>query len=265
MRIEHRWWSFVIVALGAVLAQPSAAEIPGWQNDWPTPQQMLQGRDPTQVQQFINWSAALEKNPKDTTALDNRAYLDMAFAKKGLYGSFWRWLAAKDLEQATQLNPNDFYAWHNYGDLNYNSGDLWMMNDHSNAQRAVTAFTHAIALNPQSARSYMGRGWAYLTMDDQAHANADFQAALRLDPSLRPSLEKEVASIYERKNQEAGARGTIQQMGRYVVEQTAHNKEECDKFIGYWTNGECRISQALNPGPVQPYEGQLRGGGGSLR
>jgi hypothetical protein len=27
-----------------------------------------------------------------------------------------------------QTNPKDFYAWHNYGDLNYSAGDLWMMN-----------------------------------------------------------------------------------------------------------------------------------------
>jgi hypothetical protein len=110
----------------------------------------------------------------------------------------------------------------------------------------------------------MGRGWAYLTMNDQGHANADFSAALKLDPTLRPPLEKEVASIRARKAQEAGARGTLYQMSRYTVEPLAHNKEQCDQYRGYWTGGECRISQALNPGPVQPNEGQLRGGG-SLR
>ena len=128
----------------------------------------------------------------------------------------------------------------------------------------MTAFSKAIALNPGSARSYMGRGWAYLTMNDQAHANADFSAALKLDPSLRPTLEKEVASIHARKAQEVGARGTLNQMSRYTVEPLAHNKEQCDQYRGYWTGGECRISQALNPGPVQSNEGQLRGGG-SLR
>ena len=188
----------------------------------------------------------------------------MHFAKKGPYRTYWQWLAAKDLEAAVQINPKDFYAWHNYGDLNYSAGDFWMLNDHSNAKRSVTAFSRAIALNPKSARSYMGRGWAYLTMDDSAHANADFLAALQLDPSLRPSLEKEIANIRERKAQEAGARGTLNQMGRYTVEPLARNKEQCEQYRGYWTSGECRISQALNPGPVQPNEGQLRGGG-SLR
>ena len=259
-----RWGIVAALMLGVGIARADVSGIPGWQKEWPSPQQMLQGRDPAQVQQFLQWSAVLSKNPRDVNALDNRGYLDMEFAKKGLYRSYWQWLAAKDLEAAVQINPKDFYAWHNYGDLNYSSGDLWMMNDHSNAKRAVTAFTRAIALNPGSARSYMGRGWAYLTMDDQDHANADFSTALKLDPSLRPSLLKEIGNIRERKAQEAAARGTLNQMGRYTVEPLARNKEQCDQYRGFWTGSECRISQALNPGPVQPNEGQLRGGG-SLR
>ena len=54
----------------------------------------------------------------------------------------------------------------------------------------------------------MGRGWAYLAMDDQPH-RADFSTALKLDPSLRPGLEKEVGNIRERKAQEAA--GTLNQ------------------------------------------------------
>jgi hypothetical protein len=78
--------ALVAVAL-LLMGAPAWAGIPGWQEGWPAPQKMLQGRDPAQVQQFLNWSAALEKNPRDATALDNRAYLDMEFARKGLYGS----------------------------------------------------------------------------------------------------------------------------------------------------------------------------------
>jgi hypothetical protein len=103
-----------------------------------------------------------------------------------------------------------------------------------------------------------------LAMDDQPHAGADFSTALKLDPSLRPGLEKEAGNIRERKAQEAAARGTLNQMSRYTVEPLARTKEQCDQYRGFWTGGECRISQALNPGPVQPNEGQLRGGG-SLR
>jgi hypothetical protein len=58
----------------------------------------------------------------------------MQFAKKGLYRTYWQWRAAKDLEAAVQINPREFYAWHNYGDVNSNAGDLGMMNDYSNAR-----------------------------------------------------------------------------------------------------------------------------------
>ena len=259
------WGLTTLLVLCLGIARAEAPEIPGWQQEWPAPERMLQGRDPAQVQQFLKWSAALANNSRDVNALDNRAYLAMEFAKRGLYRTYWQWLAAKDLEAAVHINPKDFVAWHNYGDLNYSAGDFWMANDHSNARRAVTAFTRAIALNPGSARSYMGRGWAYLAMDDQPRAGADFSTALKLDPSLRPGLEKEAGNIRERKAQEVAARGTLNQMSRYTVEPLARTKEQCDQYRGFWTGGECRISQALNPGPVQPNEGQLRGGGGSLR
>jgi len=89
----------------------------------------------------------------------------MQFAKKGLYRTYWQWRAAKDLEPAVQINPREFYAWHNYGDLNSNAGDLGMMNEYSNARRAVTAFTRAIALNPKSARLGLDRtGESRLTL-----------------------------------------------------------------------------------------------------
>src|SRR3982074_785894 len=104
-----------LLVLSVGTGRADATEIHGWQREWPSPQQMLQGRDPAQAQQFLQWSAALAKNPHDVNALDNRGYLAMQFARKGLYRSYWQWLAAKDLEAAVQVNPNDFYAWHNYG------------------------------------------------------------------------------------------------------------------------------------------------------
>jgi Flp pilus assembly protein TadD len=120
-------------------------------------------------------------------------------ARTSRYGSFWLWLEAKDLEQAVALNPKDFAAWHNYGDVNHRTGNGWDPTDHSAAIRAVNAFSKAIALNPKSARSYMGRGWSYLDMDDNARANDDFQKALQLDPSLRPEMQKEIGLMQNRR------------------------------------------------------------------
>jgi tetratricopeptide (TPR) repeat protein len=161
---------------------------------------------------------------------------------------FLTWLAAKDLEKAIHLDPKDFAAWHNYGDVNYASGDDWMHHNHANALRALDAFNHAIALNPTSPRSYLGRGWVYYTLNDRVHANADFQKALQLDPSLRANMLKEIGNIDERHRQEDAARGTVQRMASYFVEKNAHTQEQCAKYICYWTQGECRCSNALNPG-----------------
>jgi Flp pilus assembly protein TadD len=140
-----------------------------------------------------------------------------------------------------------------------------MHHDHSNAKRALWAFDHAIALNPKSARSYLGRGWTYYQLNDQAHANADFQKALQLDPSLRADMRKEIANIDKRHQQEDAARGTMAQMARYFVLKSARNQEECAAGKGTWvtqynrngtaaSNGECHVSMALYPGPTQPWE-----------
>jgi hypothetical protein len=140
---------------GVSAAQSSGSLLGGWLKVTPSQQQMLQGQDPAKVQEFMRVNAVLRQNPKDTTALVTRGYYETEFSGKGLYGGYWQQLAARDLEQAIPLDPKNFFAWHNYGNLNYLAGDLWTANDHSNAIRAVNAFTHAIAINPQSARSYM--------------------------------------------------------------------------------------------------------------
>jgi tetratricopeptide (TPR) repeat protein len=143
---------------------------------------------------------------------------------------------------------------------------MWAINDHSNRNRALWAFNHAIALNPKSARSYLGRGWTYYELNDVPHANADFQKALQLDPSLRADMQKEIANIQERHRQEDAARGTVSQMARYYVLKTARNASECAEGKGAWVitttkdghiaSGECHVSMAMYPGPTQPWEGK---------
>jgi tetratricopeptide (TPR) repeat protein len=252
----HRFATSGMMALlvffaGRALAQP----VPGWDSRWPPVPRVLAGCDPQQVREFQLQSAALAKNPNDEYALVNRAVAAHRLARTSRLDLYLDWLAAKDLEKAVKLDPKDFVAWHNYGDLNYASGDNWIINDHSNMDRAVWAFNHAIALNPKSARSYLGRGWAYSELNDQPHASADFQKALQLDPSLRANMQKELANIRERHRQEAAARGTMAQMSRYFVLKTARNQSECAEGKGSWVNGECRVSMALYPGPTQSWEG----------
>lgn len=246
-RIDMSLFVFALFFFFATRA--NAQQIPGWEAAWPSPQKVLEGCDPQTIRLFNEQSAALRQNPRDEDALVNRGVYGLRLARKSSYNTFLVWLAAKDLEQAIKLDPSDFAAWHNYGDVNYSAGDYWITNDHSNMRRSVDAFNHAIRLNPKSARSYMGRGWAYYEMNDQANANADFQKALQLDPTLRADIQTEIKNIQERHGQANAARGTLEQISRYYVDKTATNERQCARARCYWTSGECRCSLALYPGP----------------
>jgi tetratricopeptide (TPR) repeat protein len=240
---------FAVIAMVLSMAGNAAGQqIANWEPRWPSPQSALAGCDAKNVHEFMLVNAALLKNPRDEDALVNHAVWAQRVMRTSRYDMFWLWLAAKDLEQAIKLDPRDFAAWHNYGDVNYMAGDQWMRDNHSNATRAVDAFNHAVALNPKSARSYMGRGWAYYQMDDQAHASADFQKALQLDPSLRADMQKEIHNIDVRHGEEGAAKDTLRRMGSYYVEKTATTQEQCFKYVCYWANKECRCSLALDPG-----------------
>ena len=237
------------LALAVLFAGGAVAQIPGWDSRWPAPQKVFAGCDPAQLREFREQSAILAKTPNDIDALVNRGVACLRLTRTSNFGDTLLWLAAKDLEKAIKIDPRDFAAWHNYGEVNFKSGDMWMINDHSNARRAVDAYNHAVALNPKSARSYMGRGWAYYRMNDAVHAKADFQKALQLDPSLRDDLYKEVGNIDEGRRQEGAARGTIDQLGSYYVDKFSNTEAACKKAICLWKQGECRCSNALNPGP----------------
>jgi Flp pilus assembly protein TadD len=50
--------------------------------------------------------------------------------------------------------------------------------------RAITAYTQAIGLDPQNARVYALRSWAYSRKRDQAHELEDAEKAVALDPKL---------------------------------------------------------------------------------
>jgi tetratricopeptide (TPR) repeat protein len=115
---------------------------------------------------------------------------------------------------------------------------------------AVIQFTKAIALRPNSARSYMGRGWAYLMLNDGAHAQADFRKALRLDPGLRNQLVTEAKAILEKKCEGSAAAAMLQRMGAYSVNRDARTASQCAAVKGYWNGSECRISTAMAPGPL---------------
>lgn len=235
----------------AAMAQSPTSWLGGWLKTAPSTEQMLRNKDPQKVQQLAELTDRLKQSPEDVDALTQRGQLYLQFSElRDLYWSYWQDLAAKDLERAIQLNGKDFTAWLNYGLLNFEVGDMWWVNDHSNAQRSVWAYTQAIQLKPNYARAYVGRGWAYLEMGDEQHANADFQTALRFDPSLKGAIDQEAAAIRNQNAQVPGARAEIQMMGEYWVATNVHDSYECQRLRGVWAeNRECRFSKMLNAGP----------------
>lgn len=208
----------------------------------------MRGADPALLRQFQQYTAQIDANPRNVAALTNRGVISMTIARKSSLDVFWLYAAAKDLEKAIQLAPNDFYAHHNYAEACFRYGDA--PNDHSAELLAIREYTRAIEIRPNSARSYMGRSWAYLMLNDTAHAAADAQRTLQLDPSLRADLENESNAIRQRNRQSACAQQTVQRMGAYYVNRNARTADQCAAAKGYWTNGECRISTAMAPGPV---------------
>jgi len=223
-----------------ILAQNSADMLP-------TPEQMARGVDPQLLGQLRSYAAQLNSNPNDVTALVNRGVISLKISYKNMYSVFWLYLAARDLEKAIHLDPNNFYARHNYAEVCFHYGDA--PNDHQAMNIAIREFSKAIAIRPNSARSYMGRSWAYLMLNDEAHFEADSQKALELDPSLQSEMNKMVAGIRENRRQGQAAQDILKRMARYYVDPWARTEDACRAAKGFWTQGQCRISTALDPTP----------------
>ena len=147
------------------------------------------GRSP--INACISQSNAVRQNPSDANAYVTRAVCYMTFGPNHQKPPLKNMEAAvKDLETAIKLDPRNFFAHHNYAHAAYLLG----YDDF-----AVYEFTKAIALNPKSGRSYMGRGYAYLEECNLKAAPPDFQKAVSLDPSLRPEVATEQIFDYHRR------------------------------------------------------------------
>jgi tetratricopeptide (TPR) repeat protein len=205
-----------------------------------TPQQMIERVDANTIQQLAATSDVLQRSPNDVNALVLRGSSALSAADQSMYRDSWLHFAAQDLESALRLDPNNFYARHNYAQACLETGDVGP--EQRVTRLAIFHFTKAIALKPDSGRSYMGRGWAYLMVKDEAHANADFERALQLDPSLRPQMLAEANDIRQKLGQIAGAQQILRMMGSYTVDHTARSAEQCAEKKGYWTSGECRFT-----------------------
>jgi tetratricopeptide (TPR) repeat protein len=173
-----------VVALS--FSAPALAQGDYSENLGVSPQQMLQGVDAHTIQQLNTDRAALQRNPNDVDALVDRGALALNIADKSRYSTAWIHFAAKNLEKALTLNPNNFYAQHNYAMACYEAGDV-------NDPQPVM---HLAVIH-----------------DDQAHANADFQKALPLDPSLRDQLVRQANGIRQKRAQKGCIQAAMQRGG----------------------------------------------------
>ncbi len=127
-------------------------------------------------------TAQIQQNPRDPNAWVRRAsaYLTpaSATAKPPLQNLE---AAILDLEQALRLDPNNFYARHNYGHAAYLLG----YQDY-----AIYEFDRALQIDPRSARTWMGRGWSWYEKCELDRASSDFDRAVSLDQTLASSIAR---------------------------------------------------------------------------
>ncbi len=94
--------------------------------------------------------------------------------------------AIDDLQAAIRVDPNNWIARHNLAEAAFQTGEYGF---------AVEEFTKAIALKPDSARSYLARGNAHLELGHEDAAQQDYARAEQLDQSLRPVIAQQEASV----------------------------------------------------------------------
>jgi tetratricopeptide (TPR) repeat protein len=133
----------------------------------------------TRTQCVANADRLIASSPRDANAYVTRAlcYMPDAASRSTNWSDLQ--VAVKDLETALKLEPNNFYGRHNYGQAAY------LLN---HDEFAVQQFSLALRLNPNSARTFQGRGWAYLKACRFNEAQRDFEQALRLDAARGPEL-----------------------------------------------------------------------------
>ncbi len=97
-----------------------------------------------------------------------------AYYDKGDYDS-----AIADLSEAIRLDPKDANAY-------YHRGLAFAGIGNAAVERAIADF---IQLDPKSVGAYYNRGNAYNNKGDYKRAIADYDAALRLDPTLKDAAK----------------------------------------------------------------------------
>ena len=132
----------------------------------------------------IDYSKAIEINPRGFLGFFNRAF---ARKQKGDLDG-----AIADLNVALEINPEDVDAWFERGIMRGARSDL---------DGALADLGKSIELNPRNARAHANRGMIMLLRRQDVAAQKEFDAALKIDSSLRTDLESSINQIIKTREQ----------------------------------------------------------------
>jgi TPR repeat protein len=137
---------------------------------------------------IIEYNKAIEMDPKDPTAYENRA---SAKRKNDDDGG-----AISDYGKAIEINPTDVTAY------KARASAKEMVNDIAGA---ISDYSKAIEINPKDATAYEGRGWEKLTWGyNPAAAIPDFTQAIALNPNDAEAYSGRASSKIDLGNLDGG-------------------------------------------------------------
>jgi tetratricopeptide (TPR) repeat protein len=119
-----------------------------------------------------DYSRAIELNPKDAQAFNNRCWVNVALGLGQL--------AIADCDEALRLQPQYADALDSRGLANLMLGRL---------DPAIADFSGALRLKPKLATSLYGRGLAYTRQGKANVGSADMKAATDINPEVRDELD----------------------------------------------------------------------------
>ena len=185
-------------------------------------------RAPDMSAQIAQATARIQQNPRDTNAWVTRAVYYMTLGPGGVSPPLHNLEhAVSDLETALKIDPRNFYALHNYGQVAY------LLNFD---EFAVYEYRKALTVNPRSARSYVGIGWAYYDECKFNDAIANFNQAVRMDYSMQSQIAS--SQKIQQKRQECAS---IEATARYYK---AHPIQSASPGLGAMYQRNEAISRA---------------------
>ena len=180
-------------------------------------------------------NAELRRNPRDAMAYVRRGSALLMSRAPRERPSFANLMAAVyDLEAALKLDPNNFYAHHNYAEAASWQGYWQLATDHYN---------RALQIKPDSARTFLGRAFAELHSCKLTDSGNDYRKALQLDPSLR----NEAASPQEVRQQKASCEAPHPAPVVPACAQTAADRERLARW--YELHGRIYDANVCRTGP----------------